>query len=83
MRDRAVWHHRAVRWATSIVVAILGVASAAAAAPGLSLVGADGTVRAVETETDPSTGIKHKHVSPAAKCVAPIVKTCCPGLDSE
>jgi hypothetical protein len=38
-------------------------------------VGADGTVSSVELQTDPSTKIKRKTVSKAAKCLAPLVKT--------
>jgi len=37
-------------------------------------VGADGKVASVDTETDPSTHVKHKNISPAAGCVAPLVK---------
>ena len=38
-------------------------------------VGNDGKVTGVDTTTDPSLHITHKNVSPAADCIAPIVKT--------
>ena len=37
-------------------------------------VGADGKVTSVDTTTDPSTHVRHKHVSPAAGCIAPVVR---------
>jgi hypothetical protein len=38
-------------------------------------VGSDGKVTSIDTTTDPSTHVTHKNVSPAADCIAPIVKT--------
>jgi hypothetical protein len=38
-------------------------------------VGGDGKVTSVDTATDPSLHVTNEHVSPAAACIAPIVKT--------